>query len=165
MAHRCPAFEEIYSFWFRWLPFLPEIPASYILAVSQYLSFAMIGILVFSSVRGFLLSVMKVFHQTGSSSHVSSNAFVLIISELMGMYLTSSVLLMRMNLPPTYRGVVTDVFGEDIQFNCYHRWFDVIFFCAALGSAAMLYGLDHVQRERAKFYRSGDGGAMADKGV
>ena len=155
---------EIYRFWFRWLPFLPEIPASYILAVSQYLSFAMIGILVFSSVRGFLLSVMKVFHQTGSSSHVSSNAFVLIISELMGMYLTSSVLLMRMNLPPTYRGVVTDVFGEDIQFNFYHRWFDVIFFCAALGSAAMLYGLDHVQRERAKFYRSGDGG-MADKGV
>ena len=52
------------------------------------------------------------------------------------------------------------------RFNFYHRWFDVIFFCAALGSGAMLYGLDHVQRERAKFYRSGDGGAtFADKGV
>ena len=72
------------------------------------------------------------------SSSVSSNSVVLLLAQVMGMYFTSYVLLMRMNLPPKYRTVITEVVGGDVQFNFFHRWFDVIFVVSALVSIGVL---------------------------
>ena len=55
-----------------------------------------------------------------------------------GTYFMSMVVLMRMNMPEEYRAIVTEVLG-DLQFNFYHRWFDVMFLVAATCTMAVLY--------------------------
>ncbi|CAK9304056.1 unnamed protein product [Gordionus sp. m RMFG-2023] len=103
---------------------------------SQHISFALIGIIIITSFRGLLINLTKFFYAL--SSNKSSNLIVLALAQIMGMYLISTVLLMRMNMPPQYRSIITQVLGE-LQFNFYHRWFDVIFLLSALSSIAFLY--------------------------
>lgn len=103
---------------------------------SQQFSFFLVGILIVTSIRGLLITLTKFFY--AMSSHKSSNIIVLVLAEIMGMYFVSSVLLMRMNMPPQYREIVTQVLGN-LQFHFYHRWFDVIFLVSALASIGFLY--------------------------
>uniref|UniRef100_A0A8D8LMF8 Golgi pH regulator n=3 Tax=Cacopsylla melanoneura TaxID=428564 RepID=A0A8D8LMF8_9HEMI len=108
---------------------------------SQHISFLLVGCIVLTSIRGLLLTLTKFFYAISSSK--SSNIIVLALAQIMGMYFVSSVLLMRMNMPPEYRSIISKVLG-DLQFNFYHRWFDVIFLLSALSSIVFLY-LAHVQ--------------------
>ncbi|XP_018324186.1 Golgi pH regulator [Agrilus planipennis] len=103
---------------------------------SQQVSFCLVGCIVVTSIRGLLLTLTKFFNKISSSK--SSNIIVLVLAQIMGMYFVSSVLLMRMNMPPEYRVIITQVLG-DLQFNFYHRWFDVIFLVSALTSIATIY--------------------------
>ncbi|CAH0403749.1 unnamed protein product [Chilo suppressalis] len=108
---------------------------------SQHVSFALVGCIALTSIRGLLLTLTKFFYKISSSK--SSNIIVLVLAQIMGMYFCSSVLLMRMNMPAEYRIIITQVLG-DLQFNFYHRWFDVIFLVSALTSIFTLY-LAHKQ--------------------
>ncbi|XP_066151317.1 Golgi pH regulator isoform X1 [Euwallacea fornicatus] len=103
---------------------------------SQQISFYLIGCIVVTSIRGLLLTLTKFFNKM--SSNKSSNIIVLVLAQIMGMYFVSSVLLLRMNMPVQYRIIITQVLGA-LQFNFYHRWFDVIFLISALGSMVTLY--------------------------
>ncbi|XP_044751698.1 Golgi pH regulator [Coccinella septempunctata] len=111
---------------------------------SQQVSFYLVGCIVVTSIRGLLLTLTKFFNKISSSK--SSTIIVLIFAQLMGMYFVSSVLLLRMNMPPQYRKIITQVLG-DLQFNFYHRWFDVIFLVSALSSILTLF-LAHKQPVR-----------------
>ena len=102
---------------------------------SQHISFLLVGCIVVTSIRGLLLTMSKFF--IWISSPKSSNLIVLFLSQLMGMYFVSMVLLMRMNMPVQYRTIITEVLG-DLQFNFYHRWFDVMFLVAALCTIGIL---------------------------
>jgi len=103
---------------------------------SQQISFIVVGIIVFTSTRGLLLTMSKFFIWLSSSK--SSNVLVLFFSQIMGMYFMSMVVLMRMNMPQEYRAIITSVLG-DLQFNFYHRWFDVMFLVSATCTLALLY--------------------------
>lgn len=103
---------------------------------SQQISFILVGIIIVTSIRGLLITLTRFFYAIASSK--SSNIIVLALAQIMGMYFVSSVLLMRMNMPLEYRSIVTEVLG-DLQFNFYHRWFDVIFLVSALSSIGFLY--------------------------
>ncbi|CAH1796370.1 unnamed protein product [Owenia fusiformis] len=113
---------------------------------SQHISFWAVGIIVVTSIRGLLITLTKFFYAIASSK--SSNVIVLAIAQIMGMYFLSSVLLMRMNMPSEYRMIITEVLG-DLQFNFYHRWFDVIFLISALSSIGFLY-IAHKQAPESK---------------
>nr|XP_054759943.1 Golgi pH regulator-like [Lytechinus pictus] len=108
---------------------------------SQQISFIVVGIIIVTQIRGLLIKLTKFFYTMASTK--SSNIIVLGLAQIMGMYFVSSVLLMRMNVPPTYRMIITEVLG-DLQFNFYHRWFDNMFLISALSSIAFLY-LAHKQ--------------------
>ena len=103
---------------------------------SQQVSFLVVGILVVTSIRGLLLTLTKIFYAVSSSK--SSDIIMLLLSEIIGMYFISMVLLMRMNVPEQYRLIITEVLGK-LQFNFYHRWFDVIFLVSALSTIGLLY--------------------------
>ena len=103
---------------------------------SQYLSFLLVGVLVATQIRSFLLLLMRLFHAYASPA--SSSAMVLLLCELMGMYFVSSVLLMRMSLPMEYRIAISAVLG-DIEFHFYHHWFDLIFVISATCSIVGLF--------------------------
>ncbi|OQV17546.1 Golgi pH regulator [Hypsibius exemplaris] len=106
---------------------------------SQYVSFVLVGILAFTSIRGLLLTLIKFFQFSYvMSSSRSSDILVLSFAEIMGMYFISTILLMRLSVPPAYRAVISEVLGE-LQFGFYHRWFDVIFLVSAFTSIAFLY--------------------------
>ncbi len=109
-----------------------SIPDPHLLV--QPLSFLMAGGLVFSNVRGFLLSASKVFRVYAGGASVSMG---LLLAGVMGSYFVSTILLMRMALPAQYRGGIVSAVGG-VQFNFFHRWFDVIFVVSALITALML---------------------------
>lgn len=100
------------------------------------LTFAMIGVMILASIRGFLLTLAKVFHSLATNA-LSINLIALVLAEVMGMYFVSSLLLLRMNLPPEHRVAITRVLGN-VEFSFYHRWFDVLFLVSALLSIAFV---------------------------
>jgi len=116
---------------------------------SQQISFLLVGVIIVTSIRGFLITLTKFFYAIASSK--SSNVIVLCLAQIMGMYFVSCVLLMRMNMPHEYRLIITEVLG-DLQFNFYHRWFDVIFLISSLSSIGFLY-IAHNQTPEKSLHR------------
>ncbi|KAJ3389059.1 Golgi pH regulator B [Lobulomyces angularis] len=102
----------------------------------QHLSFLFVGIMVVGSIRGLLIQFMKVFARF--SNFISPNNIVLFLAHIMGIYFLSTVLMMRMSVPPQFRTIITDILGN-IEFHFYHRWFDAIFLLSATSSILFIW--------------------------
>ncbi len=103
---------------------------------AQWISFAMVGVMVVTSFRGFLNQIFRVFTLYATAS--TSNSAILLASNLMGMYFVASVLLFRVNLPVQYRNSISVVLG-DVHFLFFHRWFDFLFVPSSLLTILALY--------------------------
>jgi len=103
---------------------------------SQQLSFLVVGVLIVMSVRNILITLTKFFRFFASTN--SSKMIVLFLSQVMGMYFTSLVIMMRMNMPIRYRSIIIEVLG-DLEFRFYHQWFDRIFLVSALSCMLTVY--------------------------
>lgn len=113
---------------------------------SQQISFLLVGSIIVASIRGFLLQLLKAVRVF--SYFDQSNVMVLFMAQIMGMYFVSSVLMLKANIPPQYRSIITDIL-QGIRFDFYTRWFEIIFLLSAMTSTIFLYFLsppdDHHQ--------------------
>ena len=64
-------------------------------------------------------------------------AAVLLVVQVMGMYLLSTILLLRGAVPPAYRTIITEQ-ASTLHFEFYHLWFDALFIVSALLSVAVI---------------------------
>lgn len=103
---------------------------------SQQASFLVVGVLIVASVRNILITLTKFFHFFASSG--STNIIVLFLTEIMGMYFTSLVIMMRMNMPERYRQIIIQVLG-DLEFHFYHQWFERIFLLSVMACVMAIY--------------------------
>jgi hypothetical protein len=101
----------------------------------MYASFVLVGVLAMSAVRGFLVNLNKLFRAVYGG--VPPAAAVILLIQAMGMYLVSTVLLLRNAVPTAYRSIITDAAGT-LHFEFYHRWFDAMFIFSALVSVAAI---------------------------
>jgi len=58
---------------------------------SQYISFILVGILIATSIRGFLKKFLTLFHTYSSSVSVTSSYMALILGQVMGIYFVSNI--------------------------------------------------------------------------
>eukprot|EP01105_Mastigella_eilhardi_P015775 TRINITY_DN360_c0_g1_i1.p1 TRINITY_DN360_c0_g1~~TRINITY_DN360_c0_g1_i1.p1 ORF type:complete len:460 (-),score=102.77 TRINITY_DN360_c0_g1_i1:2152-3531(-) len=113
----------------------------------QYLSLALIGAMIFTSIKGFFSNLLKVAHSSQRSSPVWNSHFLLLVGHVTGMYFLSSVVLMRTSLPEQYRTIISEV--VDIKFGFVHDLFDVVFVLCALTTFAVLVCLRRLSRAKA----------------
>jgi hypothetical protein len=105
--------------------------------LSQQVSLLLVSILIFTSFRGFFVQWLKVFRmQNAAYSAIFARVFVVLMAWIMGMYFISSVLLLRMTIPQSYRESISKVMGN-VQVPFFHTLFDVVFLISALLSVLM----------------------------
>ncbi|EDQ87223.1 uncharacterized protein MONBRDRAFT_33399 [Monosiga brevicollis MX1] len=105
---------------------------------SQQISFLFVGVIILASTRNFMLKMSLVVQTLTSAGASVSGALMTLMAEIMGMYFVAMIILMRMNMPPQYRTIITDVLGG-LQFNFFHQWFDRIFLLSALLALGGIY--------------------------
>jgi hypothetical protein len=82
--------------------------------------------------------------QNAAYSAMFARIFVVLMAWIMGMYFISSVLLLRMTIPQSYRESISKVLGN-VEVPFFHFLFDVVFLISALLSLLMS-GWEHFSK-------------------
>lgn len=109
-------------------------PAFDQLAWSRQISFLLSAIILFASFN----SVLQTFHMLTKISpsllYQAQANLALIIAQISAMYVISSALLLRSNLPSEMRGVVSDALGNPLEPGFVETWFEGWFLVAIIGT-------------------------------
>lgn len=97
-------------------------------------SLIFVGYLTFANTRQFIYQLLAIFRLFSTS--VTSNAFALLLSEIMAMYFSACVLLMIRYLPQDDRASIEQVLGQ-VNLAFIHLHFDYVFLLSALCSVAV----------------------------
>ena len=113
---------------------------------SPQITLTFVSIITILTVRLFFKYFSRAFSAV-SGGGTTSPSFLLFITEVMGLYLMSSILVIRQSLPEKHRHIITaSLGGLDLEFEFYRRWFDAIFICASLLTLLLYTGQSAVQR-------------------
>merc|ERR1719271_396827 len=106
---------------------------------TPYLSVAILGWLSLSNTRTLCQTLVRAFRWL--STPLSSDCFVLLFSEVMGMYFAASVLLLRVQLPEQYREDLQRIVGkvDAKSISHFHLHFDFWFIVSASGTLGMSF--------------------------
>ncbi|KAA8491852.1 Golgi pH regulator [Porphyridium purpureum] len=116
------------------------------IVLAQYASFIFTFFLIVVNVRGALTRVLRLFLFVSLSNSSLAYPSAIMLSELIGLYAISSIVLIRNVLPRGYRLVIADALG-DVKFSFFKRWFDSIFIVSA-GAGTLMLALQHVRSYR-----------------
>ncbi|EKD17956.1 uncharacterized protein L3040_004496 [Drepanopeziza brunnea f. sp. 'multigermtubi'] len=109
------------------------------LAWSRQISFLLSGIILLASFN----SVLQTFHMitklVPSLLYQAQANLALLIAQISAIYVISSALLLRSNLPSEMKSVVSDALGSPLEPGLVERWFDGWFLLASLGTALGIY--------------------------
>ncbi|KAH7624070.1 putative GPCR-type G protein 1 [Nannochloris sp. 'desiccata'] len=107
---------------------------------SQYLTLIFIGFISVTSLRGFMKHLTRFFSAVlGGNTPGHGKTLVLLLTELLGFYTVSTLLLLRRQLPERYRDSVTAAIGGELEFDLYHRAFHALFLLSASISVVLFW--------------------------
>eukprot|EP01026_Neomeris_dumetosa_P027511 TRINITY_DN22368_c0_g1_i2.p5 TRINITY_DN22368_c0_g1~~TRINITY_DN22368_c0_g1_i2.p5 ORF type:complete len:105 (-),score=1.09 TRINITY_DN22368_c0_g1_i2:370-684(-) len=70
----------------------------------------------------------------------NATMLVILLTELMGFYVVSSVLLIRQQLPVEHRQIITDAIGSELEFHFFYKWFNALYLASASLTILLFYG-------------------------
>lgn len=105
----------------------------------RLLSILMAGGVIFSTVRTLLHQIVRIMRSFITTGH-PGDFLLIFLSQLTGMYLMGSVLLLRSTIASSQLGLLDHVLGG-VKLNFYVYWFDLVFLYSCMLSTTILYFL------------------------
>ena len=119
-----------------------DMDSDHRLSWAQSISLGMVAVVTFTTTRAFVVAVFRSRWSAPRSAllrfaaAIPTNVLAILTTLLMGLYLLSSLLLVRVNVPCRYRAFVSAGLG-DVAFGFFHQWFDTIFVVSAVATGAL----------------------------
>jgi len=113
--------------------------------ISRQISLMLVGVIILTSIRLVLRGVTKLLRIT--SRTVAASLMLLLLSQLMSIYLLSTIVQLRTTFPPPNIGSgphpeVTNLFETIPEYQVFGSLFDWSFLLAAAGNAFVLWGAE-----------------------
>eukprot|EP01053_Blabericola_migrator_P005684 Blabericola_migrator_1__5683@NODE_2887_length_2239_cov_77_952118_g1811_i0_p1_GENE_NODE_2887_length_2239_cov_77_952118_g1811_i0NODE_2887_length_2239_cov_77_952118_g1811_i0_p1_ORF_typecomplete_len509_score103_86ABA_GPCR/PF12430_8/6_1e03ABA_GPCR/PF12430_8/7_4e35GPHR_N/PF12537_8/5_7e09DUF3681/PF12442_8/0_32DUF3681/PF12442_8/2_4e03_NODE_2887_length_2239_cov_77_952118_g1811_i03311857 len=99
------------------------------------LSLVYVGYIVYGTITGFGQKIKSLVEM--SSNRIGMEMMVLGITEIQTLYFCACTLLLRANLPPQRREIITQVLGESLAFGEFYLQSDFVFIISSLLSVVL----------------------------
>jgi len=138
---------ELLVYILSWIYTNRKIRLEDVTPIARQLSLVFVGIIILTSIRLVLRGVTRALRVT--SRNLGASLMLLIIAQLMGIYLLSTVVQMRSSFPPTPKPShdsveVVNLFSTIPPYEVFGSLFDWTFLVVAITSTAMRWGAQKI---------------------